>query len=243
MQSRWSALIEKAEQTPKMEKPEDEADRLYLIALGHEAMAYDARREAWDLERRRTTGQSGDNSPEEKQKEATLFNTAKGHLDQAAEFYRDAIGADSKRSELKVPEGRIEYAVRLYATIERQSNEYQASLHKQDEERTRKIPTPTPSQDPTLASHGPKIEAAKAPAARPNEEVLKLCELKLDEASILEFIKGPDAPRRFDLGFEGLRGLKEACGDSTGKYLAAMRAKTRPKVTSSSPKPAAVTAK
>lgn len=243
MQNRWAALIEKAEQTPKMERPEDEADRLYLIALGHEALAYDARREAWDLERRRTTGQSGDNSRDAQEKEATLFNTAKGHLEQAAQFYRDAIGSDSKRNDLKTPEGRIEYAVRLYATIERQRNEYVASLQKQGEERSRKIPAPAPTPDPSLSSRGSKTDGTKpAAAGGSNEEVLKLCEEKLDEGSILDFIKSPDA-HTFDLSVKGLVDLKHACGDSTGKYIAAMRAKTRPKPVSSTPKPAVVTAK
>jgi hypothetical protein len=217
LQQRWSVLIEKAEQTPKMEKLDDEAGRLYLIALAHEALAYDARREAWDLERGQTRGQSGaDNSQDEQQKEAALFWTAKEHLEQAADFYRQATGDDSSSAALKAPEARIEYAVRLYATIERQHKEYAANLQKQGGASLR-------SADPfsgsiTDASRG-------ASTGRPNEEVLKLCDAKLDEATILDFIKSPDAPKTFDVSVNGMLAMKPVCGDSTDKYIAAMRAK------------------
>jgi hypothetical protein len=222
-QQRWSVLIEKAEETPRMEKLDDEAGRLYLIALAHEALAYEARREAWDLERARRRGQSGgDNSQDEQQKEAALFKTAKEHLDQAAEFYKQAAEDDSKSIALKAPEPRIEYAVRLYATIERQHNEYAANLQKQ-------------SADPA------KMSAASPSSMprRPNDEVLKLCEAKLDEATILDFIKSPNAPKIFDVSVNAMLAMKPVCGDSTGRYIAAMRAKAaRPKTTP--PKPTSI---
>jgi hypothetical protein len=237
-QQHWSVLIEKAEQTPKMEKLDDEAGRLYLIALAHEALAYDARREAWDLERGQTRGQNGGGSIEdEQQKEGALFKTAKENLEQAADFYRQATGDDSKRAELKAPEFRIEYAVRLYATIERQHKEYAENLQKHENQQADRLKTP-----PRNPATGEIADASRgASTGRPNEEVLKLCDAKLGEATILDFIKSPDAPKTFDVSVNGMLAMKPVCGDSTDKYIAAMRAKAVHKTAPPKPKPTAVT--
>jgi hypothetical protein len=234
LEKRWPVLLEKAEQTPKFEKPDEEANRVYLIALAHEALAYDDRREEFDIEKRRMTGVTGDNSREAEDREAKLFTSAKGHLEKAAQYYRDAIATDSKEKELKVPEGRVEYAVRLYATIERQRTEYAANRKKRDDtahgrkegeaikvarlDRGATLPPPpgTAAPQPQAAGEGP------------NAEVLKLCQEKLDDATILDFIKNSPA-HDFDLSVNGLVSLRKACGESTAKYVPAMRARMAPK--------------
>ncbi len=225
LDKRWPVLLEKAEQTPKLDKPEDDASRLYLIAVAHEAQAYDARREAFELERRRISG-SGDPKQEETQ-EGKLFQSAKGHLEDAARFYRDAIAGDRKEKEFKKPEGRIEEAVRLYATIERQRNEYEANLKKKTETETaarsttRKNskaagPPPAPNQGVTAPT--------TAEAGSSNAEILKLCGAHLDEPTVLGFVQDAPAPN-FDLSANSLIALKNTCGTSYSKYVAAMRTK------------------
>ena len=248
LEKRWAVLQEKAEQMPKLDKSEDDAGRVYLIALAHEALAYDSRREAFELERRRVSGVAGDNSRDAEDKEVKFFNSAKGHLEKAAQFYREAIAINNKEIELKVPEGRIEYAVRLYATIERQRNEYIAASRKKGGASRTATPATLLAKG-AVSPEGPK----QAPHPQPdpggsnhdssNQEVMKLCQEKLDEPTILDFIKTLQAPQ-FDLSVNGLIAVRKSCGDSTGKYLAAMRARmgTRSKPPAR-PKPTATISK
>ena len=230
LDKRWSVLLEKAEQTPKLEKPEDDASRLYLVALAHEALAYDTRREAFELERRRVSGVAAPGREAEEQ-EAKFFKVAKGHLEQAAQFYREAITGDGGEKEFKKPEARIEYAVKLYATIERQRAEYEAAKKRMQESEIKlagsaKSPAQTASAKP--AEQNSKARSADpVEASGPNSEVIKLCQEKLDEATITDFIQNSSAA--FDLSSGGLVSIKRACGDSTGKYVAAMRSKTAAK--------------
>jgi hypothetical protein len=178
---RWKTLEEEAEKADKLPKPEDDAYRVYLIALAKEAQAYEITREsAASVE-----GKRKDIPPEQAEAE---FQKAQRLLDDARKLYKDAIQAKPNEKEFQEPDNRMEKAVAIYATIERDKEEYQKFVASSAAAKTvNKGGTGTNSGGGTP---GP-APVATASATNPLEQIVKYCQSNIDMATISDYIKDP----------------------------------------------------
>jgi hypothetical protein len=181
MAQRWGTLEEQADKMEKLPKPEEDAYRLYLIALAKEAQAYDMAREAAQQEEGKRTDIT------EAQANAD-FQKAQHLLDDARKLYKDAIQAKPGEKEFQEPDTRMERAIAVYATIARHKAEYQKFLAQQK--------TAAPVQTASNASSGdPKVvrAAATGPAGAsagpsPLNQIVQFCQAGMSLDSINDYI-------------------------------------------------------
>jgi hypothetical protein len=236
MSQRWGTLEEQAEKMEKFPKPDDDAYRIYLVALAKEAQAYDLAREAAE----RDEGKRKDISAQEADEE---FQRAQTYLDDARKLYKDAIEAKPSEKEFREPDARMEQAIAVYATIGRHKEEYEKFLA----EKSAKVVAQSPSASPSAAAPPkPGDQSAVASTARgtaapktgapntPLQQVLQFCQAGVDFNTILDYIKDQafldDAKAtnyKFKIRTDPLA-LTQACKDKAGPLQRAMRARLAP---------------
>jgi hypothetical protein len=233
MSQRWGTLEEQASKLEKLPKPEDDAYRLYLVALAKEAQAYDLAREAAE----RDQGKRKDISAQEADSE---FQRAQTYLDDARRLYKDAIQAKPNEKEFREPDARLEQAVTVYATIARHKEEYEKYLA---EKSAQAGPPPAPQvaavKDAAAAIRSvhaspPAAATKQSSQSSPLQQVLKFCQAGIDLTSILDYIKDPaflDDARasnyKFDIRTDPLA-LAESCKEKAGPLQKLIRARLSP---------------
>jgi hypothetical protein len=244
---RWGTLEEQAERMEKLPKPDDDAYRIYLVALAKEAQAYDLAREAAE----RDQGKRKDISAEDAEKE---FQQAQKYLDDARKLYKDAIQAKPSEKEFREPDGRLERAVTVYATIARHKEEYQNYLAQKG---TQPTPVAPPQAPPVQAAPPTQVASARSvtappkpsdppPAAQitPLQQILKFCQAGMGLDSIKEYVNDKafleDAKAtnyQFNIRTDPLA-LTESCKDKASPLQTLMRARlSPPSATPAPPKP------
>lgn len=205
MSGRWSTLLEQAEKMDKLPKPEDDAYRYYLIGLANEALAYQDASEASELEKNRRGDTSSESAKQAMAQENKDFEDAQNYLDKATKAYKDAIQNKPGEKEFRPPDGRMEEAVKLYATISRHKAEYQEAVAK------RKHPAATT----TVATRGAEAPAAKSAL----DQIVSMCQDHVPD--IGQMVVDHPAELHFEKGLtlaEELR-LKKECGTSSPAIL------------------------
>jgi hypothetical protein len=226
LSQRWSTLLEQAEKMDPLPKPDDDAYRIYLIALANEALAYQDAKDAAELEKARRSDQTSDAAKKSMAQEEKYFSDAQAYIDKAAKYYKDAIQAKSSEKEFRVPDGRMEEAVRLYATIARHKAEYQEAVLKKQQGRNG---VPTTSDAPGV----PPV--AEVSTATPFNQVIGLCQDHT--ADIAQLIQDHPAELHFEKGTtfnEDLK-LKKECGADSKAILDAIKAQTAAKKSGKNP--------
>ena len=214
---RWGKLEEDAMNFEKFPKPEDDAYRLYLIALAKEAQAYDLAREA----AARENGKEKSISVEEGE---ASFQRAQKLLDEARKYYKDALTAKDKEKEFREPDDRMEKAILVYATIQRHKEEYQKYLQQKNGGKPPEAPAvisqtvaaPSKLQPPVAPGEAkPPVAADKTPL----QQVVAFCQAGVDAGSISDYIKAADflddakkTGYKWDFRTDPIS-LKQACGD------------------------------
>jgi hypothetical protein len=178
LSQRWGTLLEQAEKMEKLPKPEDDAYRIYLIALANEALGYQEAHESVDREKSRMSDVTSDQARASMNEEEASFTRAQNYLDKATKLYKDAIGMKTAEKEFREPDARMEEAVTLYATIARHKQEYQQALLKRGGGKQASPGAATANNAPRSASGAP---------ASPTQRVLELCKSKM--ADIPSIIK------------------------------------------------------
>jgi hypothetical protein len=220
MSQRWSTLLEQAEKTDPLPKPEDDAYRTYLIALANEALAYQDAKDSAELEKARRADQTSDAAKKSMAQEEQYFGDAQAYIDKAAKYYKDAIQAKPSEKEFNIPDGRMEEAVRLYATIARHKTEYrEAVLKKQQERASGTTPVDTRGAGSTLET--PTPSAFGRVIGMCQDHTPDIAQLIQDHPEDLHFAKGPTLD-------EDLK-LKKECGADSKAILDAIRAQTTKK--------------
>lgn len=227
MAQRWGTLEEEADKMEKLPKPEDDAYRLYLIAIAKEAQAYDVAREAAQREEGKRTDIT------EEQANAD-FQKAQRLLDGARKLYRDAIQAKPGEKEFQEPDTRMERAIGVYATIARHKAEYQRFLAEQK----KAAPTPpdttkvSASLTPGSKADNPS-EALKTIQSSPNplDQILQFCQAKMTLESINDYISDRQflsdvkaSSYTFNFRTDPLK-LTSNCGTNAGPIQRAMRSR------------------
>jgi hypothetical protein len=221
MSQRWGTLLEQAEKTDPLPKPEDDAYRIYLIALANEALAYQDAKDADELEKARRSDQTSDAAKKSIAQEEKYFNDAQAYIDKAAKYYKDAIQAKSSEKEFRVPDGRMEEAVRLYATIQRHKTEYREALLKKEQERASGIAATAETRSPVSAPASPRLAAFNRIIGMCEDHTPDIAQLIQDHPDDLHFDKGPSLD-------EDLK-LKKECGADSKAILDAIKAQTAKK--------------
>jgi len=221
LSSRWSTLLEQAEKTDPLPKPEDDAYRVYLIALANEALAYQDAKDAAELEKARRTDQTSDAAKKSIAQEEQYFSEAQAYIDKAAKLYKDAIQAKPSEKEFRVPDGRMEEAVRLYATIERHKTEYREAVLKKEQERASGISATAETRGVSAAPAASSPSALNRVIGMCQDHTPDIAELIKDHPEDLHFDKGPTLD-------EDLK-LKKECGSDSKAILDAIKAQTAKK--------------
>jgi hypothetical protein len=228
---RWGALEEDAEKMEKLPKPEDDAYRLYLVALAKEAQAYDLARLAAD----RDQGKRKDITPQQAEQD---FQRAQKYLDEARKSYQDAIQAKPGEKEFREPDDRMEKAITVYATIARHKEEYQKFLAQSGAKQPPKAPAvENRSIDAARATNpAPEKNPLPAPAEKetPITQIVKYCQANMDMGTISDYIK--DKAFMDDVKASGYRynikidpfTLTKACTDKAGPIQKLIRARLAP---------------
>ena len=218
MSGRWSTLLEEAEKAEPLPKPPDDAYRTYLIALANEALAYQDAKDAETLEIARRSDISSDKAKQSMAQEDKDFSDAQAYLDKAAKFYKDAIQAKSGEKEFREPDGRMEEAVHVYATIARHKREYADAIAKLQ------AGGGPGGGDNARGTGG----GATTPAATPLGNVLEMC--RDHTQNIADLIKYHPEELHFEKGLT----LKEeltvnsTCGADSKAILDMIRAQKKP---------------
>jgi hypothetical protein len=173
LSGRWGALEEQADKMDKLPKPNDDAYRLYLLALAKEAQAYDLTREAND----RDLGKRTDISPAQAEAE---FKKAQADLDEAGTVYKQIITQNSKEKDFRAGDTRTEEALAIYAKIERYKAENTKAVAAKSAQTAHTASVTPGKADPMLGKHSPL------------EQVLDFCNRGLAVDSIKEYIESPD---------------------------------------------------
>jgi hypothetical protein len=227
MAQRWGTLEEEADKMEKLPKPEDDAYRLYLIAIAKEAQAYDVAREAAQREEGKRTDIT------EEQANAD-FQKAQRLLDGARKLYRDAIQAKPGEKEFQEPDTRMERAIGVYATIARHKAEYQRFLAEQ------KKAAPTPPDTTKVSASltpGSKADNPSEPlktiqsSPNPLDQILQFCQAKMTLESINDYISDRQflsdvkaSSYTFNFRTDPLK-LTSNCGTNAGPIQRAMRSR------------------
>jgi hypothetical protein len=213
---RWGTLEEEADKMEKLPKPEDDAYRIYLIALAKEAQAYDMAREA----AQREEGKRNDISEEQANAD---FQKAQHLLDDARKLYKDAIQAKPGEKEFQEPDARMERAIAVYATIARHKEEYQRFLAEQK----KPAPTPVAAKPPQPSDHPVTPGAGITPLG----QIVQFCEAGMPLESITDYINdkqflkdAQDSSYKFNFRTDPLT-LTTSCKDKAGAIQRAMRSR------------------
>lgn len=216
---RWGTLEEEADKAEKLPKPEDDAYRIYLIALAKEAQAYDLGREAAQREEGKRTDIS------EEQANAD-FNKAQHLLDDARKLYKDAIQAKPSEKEFQEPDARMERAISVYATIARHKEEYEKFLAQQK----KTSPTQT-AKNASPGSSGPVGSGGSNGASTPLAQIVQYCQSGMPLESIADYINDKqflsdarESSYTFNFRTDPLA-LTSNCKDKAGAIQKAMRAR------------------
>jgi len=220
MAQRWGTLEEEAEKREKLPKPEDDAYRIYLIALAKEAQAYDLARESAEREE----GKRNDISEEQANAE---FQKAQHLLDDARRLYKDAIQAKPGEKEFQEPDARMERAIAVYATIARHKEEYQRFLAEQ------KKATPSGHATNVASGGGTPGKTASGTEAvagsSPLTQILQFCQAGMPLDSINDYINDKqfitdarESSYAFNFRTDPLS-LTATCKDKAGPIQRAMR--------------------
>jgi hypothetical protein len=222
---RWATLEEEADKMEKLPKPEDDAYRVYLIALAKEAQAYDLAREF----AQREEGKRNDIT--EAQADAE-FQKAQHLLDDARKLYKDAIQAKPGEKEFQEPDARMERAISVYATIARHKDEYQKFLAEQKKAAPVRVADnmpPAAGRTGTSANF-PKSKDQSA-GANPLNQILKFCEAGMTMETISDYIgdkqflaDARESSYAFNFRTDPLA-LTTSCKDKAGPIQKAMRAR------------------
>lgn len=176
---RWGTLEEEAEKAEKLPKPEDDAYRVYLIALAKEAQAYDIARESADA----NDGKRPDIPPAQAEAD---FQKAQQLLDDARKLYKDALQAKPNEKEFQEPDNRMEKAVEVYATIARHKQEYQKYVVTAQASKS----TPTSGSRGDVQLRDAKQQSQPAGGSgSPLDQVIKFCQAGMDLDAITDYIK------------------------------------------------------
>jgi hypothetical protein len=213
---RWSKLLEDAEKTDPLVKPEEDSYRLYLIGLANEALAYQDAKDAAEMEKGRRGDVTSDKAKQALAQEEKDFVEAQGYLDKAAKAYKDALQAKPGEKEFRSPDARMEQAVRLYATINRHKTEYQEAVLKKKNERAALDAGGT-------RNAGPGAGGAPAQPSGLNQ-VIAMCQDHIPDVG--QAIKDHPDELHFDKGLtlaEELR-VKKECGVESKPILDAVKA-------------------
>jgi hypothetical protein len=173
---RWGAVEEQAEKLDKLPRPDDDSYRQYLVALAKEAQAYDLTREANDFD----LGKRADITQKQADDD---FNRAQKYLDDAAEIYKEILGANPKEKEFRTGDARTEEAVAIYAKIVRYKEENakaQIALAAAKQQASKSISLAAGSSASPDGQQGPL------------EQVLSFCSKGIAVDSIKEYILSPD---------------------------------------------------
>jgi hypothetical protein len=252
---RWNKLEEDATNFEKFPKADDDAYRLYLIALAKEAQAYELARQAAAREQ----GKEKQLSPQEAEES---FQRAQKFLDEARKFYKDALQAKPTEKIFREPDERMEKAIEVYAKIERHKDEYakflaekKASDQKVAEVRPVSGPQTLQAKLETPGAPSPAgaaaVNTAVASSDSPLEQVLTFCRDGIDVSSIGDYVKDPQfladtkkSSYKFDIKNDPIK-LKQACGDKAPAIQKMMRDRLAPAPapkTAAAPAPAPKTA-
>lgn len=223
MAQRWATLEEEADKAEKLPKPDEDAYRLYLIALAKEAQAYDLARESAEREE----GKRSDISEEQANAE---FNKAQHLLDDARKLYKDAIQAKPGEKEFQEPDARMERAVAVYATIARHKEEYQKFLAEQKKAAPVSMASTSGSIAPSDAD-ARKSFKAPGPVTSPLDQIVQFCQANMAMDSIKEYIDDKQfltdaktSSYTFNFRTDPLM-LATNCKDKAGLIQKAMRAR------------------
>jgi hypothetical protein len=235
MSQRWGTLEEEAAKMEKLPKPEDDAYRLYLLALAKEAQAYDLAREAAE----RDQGKRKDISADEAD---TEFQRAQTYLDDARKLYKDAIEAKPGEKEFREPDARMEQAVTVYGTIARHKEEYEKYLA---EKSSRVVavavapppPIPVSNGAPPVASPRSSRQTAQTTTPKPLagngplQQILKFCQAGVELNNILDYVKdqaflddAKAASYKFNIRTDPVS-LATSCKEKAGPLQQLMRAR------------------
>jgi hypothetical protein len=212
---RWGALEEQGEKMDKLPKPNDDAYRLYLVALAKEAQAYDLTREAND----RDLGKRTDIS--ETQAEAD-FKRAQKNLDEAGTIYKQIITENSKEKDFRAGDTRTEEALAIYAKIER---------YKDENAKAMAAKAALASQAKSVAPvHADAVGGRKSPLV----QVLDFCTRGIAVDSIKDYIDSPDfmadaraTNYKFSFSQDPVR-LHDACKQNAALLQKLIRARLSP---------------
>ncbi len=226
LSQRWAKLLEDAEKSDPLPKPEDDAYRKYLIGLAKDAS---------ELEKSRRGDVTSAKAKQAIAQEDKDFNDAQAYLDKAAKAYKDAMEARPGEKEFRSPDGRMEEAVRLYATISRHKMEYEEAVLKKQSEKEHPVVAGTRSA---------AVGATADPAASGFNQIIGMCQDHVPE--LAQLIRDHPTELRFDKGLtlpEELK-LRKECGADSKSILDAVKAQltsksARPNA-SAPPAPAAV---
>jgi hypothetical protein len=207
---RWAKLLEDAEKSDPLPKPEDDAYRKYLIGLANEALAYQDAKDSSELEKTRRGDVSSDKAKLSIAQEEKDFTEAQAYLDKAAKAYKDAMEGKPGEKEFRSPDARMEEAVRLYATITRHKAEYEEAVLKKKSEK----------------GGGTLVAGTRGPGEAPQgaqnstlNQVIGMCQDHL--ADIAQLIKDHPSELHFEKGLtlnEELR-LRKECGADSKSIL------------------------
>jgi hypothetical protein len=234
LSQRWNKLEEDATNFEQFPKPDDDAYRIYLIALAKEAQAYELARQASARE------QGKEKQLSEAEAEES-FQRAQKLLDEARKLYKDALQAKPAEKTFREPDDRMEKAIEVYAKIERHKDEY-AKFVVQKKAQVAPVVAQASSTVPVTVAKLDRpetsaLKSAPAPAGSsdsPMEQVMTFCRNGIDTASIGDYIKDPqflaDAKKsgyKFDIKNDPIS-LKQACGDKAAAIQKMMRDRLAP---------------
>jgi hypothetical protein len=220
---RWNKLEEDATNFEKFPKADDDAYRLYMIALAKEAQAYELARQA-------AAREQGKEKQLSQQEADESFQRAQKLLDEARKLYKDALQAKPAEKVFREPDERMEKAIEVYAKIERHKDEYAKFLEEKkasDQKAVEVKPVSAPQvlqaklETPATPSSAgvATVSTAAASADSPLEQVLTFCRNGIDVSSIGDYVKDPQfladvkkSSYKFDIKNDPIK-LKQACGD------------------------------
>jgi hypothetical protein len=213
LSQRWAKLLEEAEKTDPLPQADEDAYRIYLIGFANEGLAYQEAKDAADLEKARRGDIISEAAKQSIEQESKHFVGAQAYLDKAAKAYKDALQAKPSEKVFSASDGRMEQAVRLYATIARHKSEYEAAIQKKKNEIA------------MVRANGTPKAAPKTPGL-PLDRIIRMCQDHVTD--IAQLIKDHPIEIHFENGLtldEELHLRKECGGESKG-IIAAIKAQS-----------------
>ncbi len=157
----WQRMVEAFEIMQPLKTPKDDAYRLYNIAVGYEALAYQA--------------------------EDAL--TTKRFLEKASALYSQALEMNPGEKYFREPQNRIVQAITQYRKLEDQIGEYErAKSRKEQIAPPATSPAPSAPNSKNLPA-APNSSTSPSQKTMTNAEVINLVNKGLDEANLILAIK------------------------------------------------------